>query len=269
MLELFLIPGYSGRDSFPEPVARKIPQLCRCHDGLQYPGLMGSELPSTKTEEIAAHLIRQILRRCPSSRYGLCGYSFGGILAYEIACQMKAKGLDVEALILWDTDFDRSMILGRRSFPAAVSKFLQRLKGRDLVGKYRFLRRAFKNKRKTDKAWLSRKVRRVFALAGEPPQRAQTVEERVVQASREAHKNYSPKPFYGDAVLFKTLDRGGIFLQEIMSEDLGWSEFVHGRLEVIDIPGHHLDMWEEPTIHLLAEKTADWLKKRVAFSSNH
>ncbi len=59
-------------------------------------------LPDT-LEETAYYLCRKILKIQPTGEYALCGYSFGGLLAYEIAYQLRQRGYKVSYLGLMDT----------------------------------------------------------------------------------------------------------------------------------------------------------------------
>lgn len=71
--------------------------------GLQAKGLDGVETPLESVEEIAVHYIHEIMENNPEGPYALAGYSFGGIIAYEMAKQLMAKGKTVKTLALLDT----------------------------------------------------------------------------------------------------------------------------------------------------------------------
>jgi amino acid adenylation domain-containing protein len=71
--------------------------------GLQAKGLNGIEEPLKNIEDIASHYISEIVRQNPHGPYSLAGYSLGGIIAFEIAKQLKAAGKTVKELIMFDT----------------------------------------------------------------------------------------------------------------------------------------------------------------------
>jgi thioesterase domain-containing protein len=52
--------------------------------------------------QIAACLMHKILKTQPEGPYSLGGYCAGGVLAYEIACQLKAAGHEVSLLSMVD-----------------------------------------------------------------------------------------------------------------------------------------------------------------------
>jgi thioesterase domain-containing protein len=40
---------------------------------------------------------------------------------------------------------------------------------------------------------------------------------------------------------------------------LGWASVTRGTIEIIDVPGSHLSIVEEPHIHAVTEKLINWL----------
>ena len=71
--------------------------------GLQAKGLNGVDEPFTKIEDMAAHYILAILQQNPTGPYALAGFSFGGIIAFEMARQLAAMGKTVKMLAVFDT----------------------------------------------------------------------------------------------------------------------------------------------------------------------
>ena len=72
--------------------------------GLQAKGLNGIDEPFGTVEEIAQHYVETIIKSNPNGPYALAGYSFGGIIAYEMARQMIAKNKKITMVGLLDTD---------------------------------------------------------------------------------------------------------------------------------------------------------------------
>ncbi|MDN3548275.1 non-ribosomal peptide synthetase [Mucilaginibacter aquaedulcis] len=71
--------------------------------GLQAKGLNGIDTPLDKIEDIAAHYIANIMEQNPHGPYALAGYSFGGIIAFEMARQLRAVNKEVTMLAMFDT----------------------------------------------------------------------------------------------------------------------------------------------------------------------
>ena len=71
--------------------------------GLQALGLDGSELPPETLEELARRHVEAVLQGQPEGPYVLCGWSAGGLLASEMARQLREQGKAVDRLVLIDT----------------------------------------------------------------------------------------------------------------------------------------------------------------------
>ncbi|AOX02682.1 hypothetical protein BJP34_27465 [Moorena producens PAL-8-15-08-1] len=71
--------------------------------GLQSLGLDGQQQPLTSVEEMASHYIQAIQQIQPQGSYHLIGWSFGGVIAYEMAQQLQTKNTSVALLTLIDS----------------------------------------------------------------------------------------------------------------------------------------------------------------------
>src|SRR6185437_3799995 len=76
--------------------------------GLQAKGLDGTDEPLDNLSEIAAFYMSEIIRHNPTGPYLLAGYSFGGYVAVEIQRQMSLIGKEVNMLIMFDTDAEKT-----------------------------------------------------------------------------------------------------------------------------------------------------------------
>ncbi|AGC46603.1 3-oxoacyl-ACP reductase [Myxococcus stipitatus DSM 14675] len=70
---------------------------------LQARGVDGRSAPFTTLRGMMDHYIDAIRRVQPHGPYVLGGYSFGGLLAFEAAQQLKQRGEEVQHLIMFDT----------------------------------------------------------------------------------------------------------------------------------------------------------------------
>ncbi|WP_196297125.1 amino acid adenylation domain-containing protein [Xanthomonas albilineans] len=81
---------------------RKIVEFLRCD--IQVYGVEYPEDPAINTiQDMAAQAIEKIRRVQPSGPYHLAGWSFGGLVAYEMASQLIDAGLQVKFLGVFDT----------------------------------------------------------------------------------------------------------------------------------------------------------------------
>ncbi|HUJ98348.1 MAG TPA: alpha/beta fold hydrolase, partial [Stellaceae bacterium] len=71
--------------------------------GLQAKGLEPGEKPARSVAEMARDYIGEIRTVQPNGPYHLLGWSFGGLIAFEIATQLQAAGEQVALLALLDT----------------------------------------------------------------------------------------------------------------------------------------------------------------------
>src|SRR5690606_26116239 len=66
--------------------------------GLQAYGLNGKDEPLTSIEAIAAQYLSEILHQNPDGPFALAGYSLGGLIAFEMAQQLKRQGKEIKTL---------------------------------------------------------------------------------------------------------------------------------------------------------------------------
>lgn len=88
--------------------AKAYAKLCRYVDskvavyGIQDPALLPGGRSMDSMPELAAHYIGLIKEVQPEGPYQLLGWSFGGLVAHEMACQLQAAGEDVSFLCMLD-----------------------------------------------------------------------------------------------------------------------------------------------------------------------
>lgn len=71
--------------------------------GIQARGLNGIDEPHACVKEMASYYISEIMKSNPEGPYALSGYSFGGIIAFEMARQLIAQGKKVNTVALLDS----------------------------------------------------------------------------------------------------------------------------------------------------------------------
>ena len=71
--------------------------------GIQARGLDGQEPPHATVEAMAAEYLRAVKARQANGPYYLCGYSFGGLVAFEMARRLRESGDEVALVGLFDT----------------------------------------------------------------------------------------------------------------------------------------------------------------------
>jgi amino acid adenylation domain-containing protein len=99
---LFFIHGLGGNVAELFPIARSMTYPGAVF-GIQARGLARHERPHTTVEAMANEYLRAIKARQPNGPYYLCGYSFGGLVAFEMARRLSESGDEVGLLGLFDT----------------------------------------------------------------------------------------------------------------------------------------------------------------------
>ncbi|HKZ74816.1 MAG TPA: alpha/beta fold hydrolase, partial [Steroidobacteraceae bacterium] len=99
---VFFIHGLGGNVVEILPAARRM-AYAGAVIGIRARGLARGEVPHLSVEAMAADYLREIKAHQPSGPYCLCGYSFGGLVAFEIARRLSEAGEKVEFVGLFDT----------------------------------------------------------------------------------------------------------------------------------------------------------------------
>ena len=217
--------------------------------GVTIPNELKLRIPY-RVEELAAAQVDSILKFQPSGPYYLAGFSAEGVLAFEVAQQLTARGLDVGLVALVDS-----------ACPAEPDPFLVRMMRNAHVHTNDVLQGGLRQLRHAASGIMRRQILRMkinswrFARPlGIPVVRPAPREPMdVVMANVIASRNYVPRPYSGRVLLFKrTLDLTGRYRHS----DNGWGRVVRDGLEVYPIEGGHLALLAEPGVDILAEKLA-------------
>jgi thioesterase domain-containing protein/acyl carrier protein len=99
---LFFIHGLGGNVAELFPIARSMTYPGAVF-GVQARGLARGERPHTTVEAMAAEYLQAIKARQPNGPYYLCGYSFGGLVAFEMARRLSESGDEIGLVGLFDT----------------------------------------------------------------------------------------------------------------------------------------------------------------------
>ena len=190
--------------------------------GLQSQGLDGKRPLHTRIEDMATSYLEEIRTVQARGPYYLGGFSFGGVVAYEMARQLLAKGEEVGLVVLLDT---------YASNPKPV-KFTDLLSDPSQVKLGQLPTELRKKLRRTILAW-----------------RLPEVLKKVMRTNAHAVEQYRLEPYSGKAVLLRAGDSWRV------SEDPygKWSQLV-GTLETFEIGGAHMDILREPQVGVLAER---------------
>ena len=211
--------------------------------GLLPRGLDGKGSFRMRIEDIAADYVEAIQATQPEGPYHLVGYSFGGIVAFEVANQILMRGGRVGLLGLFDTiewqygeKIEASLRPGQRL--EVFGEHLKAIFSRDGAGYLKGLVTA---------KFLHVKKKLLDAL-GRP--RFVTIGS-IEEINTCAAANYRPKVYPGKLTLFRSTERS---ISDGTDDMLGWGSLAAQGVEVHDVPSNHFNLLREPAVKVLAEK---------------
>jgi aspartate racemase len=190
----------------------------------------------------------------PQGPYRLVGYSFGGIVAFEVAQQITAQGDRVSLLGFFDTiEWHYLENVNRSLNPSQRLKIYKARLGEALSSEERFsnLRELIRGKIAHTQSQLLRAIGRPSApIAGATLEEVNTV----------AGANYRPKPYLGPLTIFRSTTRR---MEEGNDETLGWGGLVTSPVEIHHIASNHFNILQEPSVRILAEKLKKCLDREL------
>jgi amino acid adenylation domain-containing protein len=214
--------------------------------GLQPHGLDGRQEPLDNIEAMASAYIEEIRKTQQHGPYYVGGVCIGGVLAYEIAQQLRAAGEEVALVALID-----SFLPGPLKYMRARGNLMEYLDWH--VGEMLLL--PFFSRLKYLGNWLANGgVRLANALGWNEGSALARATKKVAAAHRRAMGAYQPKPYDGKIV---QLMCGEASHRAYEDRRLAWSSLMPGGFEVRIVPGNHLTMVEEPHVRVLAQELQD------------
>ena len=99
---VFIVHGVGGNVVDILPTARRM-AYPGAVIGIRARGLARGEMPHSSVEAMAADYLGEIKARQPNGPYCICGYSLGGLVAFEMARQLSGSGNEVAFVGLFDT----------------------------------------------------------------------------------------------------------------------------------------------------------------------
>ncbi len=230
---IFLVHGIGGHVMELTRLGRSIAPDRRVF-AIQARGLDGIETAIDSIEEMAEYYLEAIRQEQAEGPYLLVGYSFGGMVALEMARRIEAAGETVGLLafvdayphprywpliswldVRWRRAAHRAMTRLRLGGVAALSRLIGRGDGVRRLRGVDALARPFM----FDEDW-PEAVRRVY------------------DTSLAALSRYRPAGYAGSVVFFRAASRS-FYLPN--SPSRMWAGLL-GRLEIVKVPGDHVDM---------------------------
>jgi amino acid adenylation domain-containing protein len=209
-----------------------------------------------RLEDLAARQLAAIREFQPEGPFALAGWCADGVLALEMARQMKERGESVPLVAMIDSfNPARSRRRGRLSAAGviAVAKanrlryHLANLSGLTAAQAADYARQRWESAgfRARTALW-----RAMYDFRGRPVE-TPTVEQIMYYAIRQ----YEARPYAGRVLLFRAAQRPA---GDYADPAAGWRGLL-SRMEVCDVPGGHRDVLVEPNVQVLATRLAERL----------
>ncbi|MCC6680004.1 MAG: alpha/beta fold hydrolase [Phycisphaeraceae bacterium] len=221
--------------------------------GLQFPGLEGQDGPIADMIELATEMVRRVRRVRPHGPYLLMGYSFGGLVAFEMARQLIEAGQSVPYLAVLDAAAPGAM--AQRPMHERIGLHLRRFAQADVKGKIRYVTQRMDN--------LADRIRRPkrngkpsVPIAEIPEGEGRVIDalRRLQETTDQARAGYQPQPIDVNVSLFRTAAKPEWYEFCKMDEVYGWGDLARHGVRTYDIPGKHLEIFDAAHVPLLAEQ---------------
>lgn len=226
-------------------------------------------------EEVAEGCLEVLKAKQPQGPYRLCGYSFGGIIAWEMAKSLESSGDTVDILLFLDSK-------GRTT---CIEPENQSMTSR-ILSKIRFLHECsqVRNSHGEPIHWkkcgklLARKITNSVKdlFPTKDSKSSKSIPEITgpgamqIPSQEKLRTIYDPGHYSGRIVLFRAEDQ--FTLHRELDFDLGWGKHVYsGNLNIQTLPGDHFNLVRQPNVnHLAKAVTGLWeeAENRIEVSIN-
>jgi surfactin synthase thioesterase subunit/acyl carrier protein len=256
---LFCLHGIYGDVLFYREFAKDIAEGHPVY-ALQPMTLNGERLTHKRVEDLAAYYIELMKTVQPKGPYFICGYSFGGTAALEIAQQLRRQGEEVALLAIFDTivgaewanpfahteNFGRARRMGATGVSGLQALRIRLRKSYTAWRLYMMIKGVYINFR-GNRHDLYMKQGHIL------PRKYRS--DYTAWALRQLTPHYKPKPYAGDIVLFCSQKRKPKVTRI-------WSKIARGDLKTLDVPGDHLFLFEAESAKFLAEQVSHHFEMR-------
>lgn len=220
-------------------------------------GLLGSQnrmAAGIAIEDMAKHYVDAILADQQQGPFLLGGFSFGASIAYEMACQLTARGHAVGLVALIDHGPATSRFAMDQVIPSLATLLRhgpiwlwEEMRRHGLVSVVRAQAQALTRRLSRRRGGQFQDAAEFEALARHfPPERAQTV-----KSNYQAMLAYRPGKYPGSVNVFRM--RATHISHLFGDYALGWTGKALGGAHVCLLPGDHGSILKEPDVQALAD----------------
>ena len=214
-----------------------------------------------RIEDVAENYLEAVRFQQPHGPYVLGGHSFGALVALEMAQRLLAQDESVPLLFVLDHSGPEAKVVWTewlRWHRICLSQL-------ELRDRPRYLIDGLASKIRSSSRFPGF-IRRIAAgaLAANGGKQKAIFRIRQLQSSMNAIEKYSIKTYPGKMVIVRGRESHAVMHSDPWS---GWRSVARGGIEVLEIPGHHMNMLDEPHVAVLAEKMKGVLIEAYAAKS--
>ena len=210
-------------------------------------------------EAMAAHYIDAIVKINPTGPYALAGFSFGGVVAFEMTRQLRQQGKKVILTGLLDSYLDSSYYYESYSQKKLIRYLDLTYKRLDFLKEMLLSWEAFKMRINSKKDYI---VKKHFGYNNTMTDQEALALEQFIEADsmvKTIVDRYHIKPQNIEVDLFRSKDD---LHYKLDPTHLGWKKAALKGVKIHNIPGNHLDILAPPNDKILARMLQDILNKR-------
>ncbi len=229
--------------------------------GLQAQGFSEGEKVLTKVEDMAEFYIKTIQEFQPKGPYQIGGWSFGGVVAFEMAQQLLQQGEEVSLLALLDPWvpilLDPNKKIDNLYMRGVLSRYFGGMFGRtDLVTQDELL--GLSSEEQIE--FIIDKAERLELFPKEATREQNRRFVDVIIGTLKATYSYKRRPYPGKVTVFRAQEKH----PHGIDPQLVWVEMYVildvADMEVVMVPGNHFTFIKEPNNKVLAERLSEHLK---------
>ncbi len=210
--------------------------------GLQYPDQAAHPIPAYSVVELAERFIADIRKEFPSGPYCIGGYSFGGLVAVEIAARLREAGEDVPRLVIFD-----SVIHGMEAtIDAKLRSFLSGFAEVPTAEWPAYVWHKIKRRLTGQRSGL-------YMPADIRNRHVPSTVRELKEILRTAARTYQIRSYDGPVFFVSAISRPWVSTQQVIRP---WQQYLSGSIEHFIVRTKHLQLLDEPHLSRIAEKLA-------------
>ncbi|AUX45571.1 peptide synthetase [Sorangium cellulosum] len=261
---LFLVHPVGGNVYCYVELARQL-GLDQAIYGLRSPGIDGQATSQERIEDMARAYLDRIRSVQQEGPYSIAGWSFGGVVAFEMASQLMAEGQLVVPPILVDSvtptllrgvmdELDARMLAWFAADLEAIAEVSVAEQAAALGGLHstQRLQYIFDQIRRSGTASELVDLEQLERLF------------HVFACNMRALHSYVPRPYPGSMLLLRASEPLSFLVAGAapptvspealeVSASFGWEMYAPGRVEVHSVPGNHFTIMKQPNVKALAD----------------